>query len=524
MSTTAENSIFTLKNMVNSLTALIAARKLTSEDFLKAWAYDAAIDHRPQFQNRDNVPYGLSSLTEHSTVGHQVQAMLWQWNPTFGYRLPGVVSWIREKDEHRRALERFTEMNHAAFVREMLDHPFFGARMRFEVAQDPYFLGFLPEEERWQRLEAAVCEFGTAINWHWPAYTTSWSEERTRRLVRRLIQDPELAGGFLIGERAHIGWHAFWNLEEFLEVIREAASRAPYEATLNRQWIATCIGDRKTNQETFMMQEEEGDGRWCGWWMNPDSVHREFGPKGEAEAIEIIDASWWSAITGGRTKLSRPSQAIAKRIETLNLKPEKAPIQGRYVAEVLLNFPDCTFSREILDRLCKAFGDEKLGHVYRWMLCAEYRFNRALLYVLGEGDACERLTHGDEQVQGSWFEAAMRKYMEAKGWQFRTVELRRNDRYREDSDRGYDPQVKIADGRVTRVYALWRGQTQYSDFIRSRPPAKNQKPQEVMIPPGFNPGEPHHRNERGTFFFYRIGDKLLLADRWDHDYRKAFGL
>jgi hypothetical protein len=499
---------FLLSGLLRALPGLIARNELTAEKFLAVWRCDADMRHRPTWSPPEDVPYDLVAEVSHSSVGEKASALLAAWSPNYGIPQPAIVAWLLKSDENRGAFEAL-DMDRASFVHELLTHSFYGPRMRFEVAQYPYLLNFLPEEERWERLEAAVREYGTAIDWSWPAYTAhEWSPIRTQQLVRRLIESPELAGGFLAANEAHRGWLAFWNLEEFLAVLQTAALVAPYELLLNHEWITTCCGDRRANERSFMDPADIEQDPWYGWWMEPHKVHEHFAPLGQADVAKLIDQALPRAIARPREDLSGISQTFVGKLARLDPELGGPRVQSGRVADLLGYFPDCSFSRTILEQLF-SFEANELGTVYRSLFAdRRWRLSRVRYYVLGPHEQSIEDRQA-KRVRGSWFEIALRERMISRGWRFCSIESRRNKKYREDSDRAYDAQVRIVEGGVTSVYVLWRGSQSNGDYIASRPSLPGKSPQEVMVPPDFNPGEPVHSSDR--LRIYRVGERLRLA-------------
>ena len=416
-------------------------------------------------------------------------------------------------------------MNHTAFVREMLDHESFKQRMTYLVATDPYLLTFLPEEERWTRLEAAVREYGTSIDWFWPWHTMKWSLERTKQLVRTLIQDPELAGGFLSGARAESGWLIFWDLQEFLEVMKQAMALAPYDACLKRTWIATAIGDRLVNGDrvtaSFMNPIDIDDDPWYGWWCDPDHrAHREFGGKGDAQAVALIN----EAFTHPGTSLSRFSQLFFDRLGALT-HPYTYTDACR-LAELLLILPDGAYGQHILQCFVDACPLDKLGMTYRWLITIERLPSRTRLYTLTELMKGRYATDlnlkggGDTRVRKSWIEPAMWALMLAKGWRFKTLEFHRNKKFDEQSDRAFDAQITLCERGERMVFTFdWRGLQGTGDYHPRRPgPVQT----EVMVPPEFVAGLPVYQDRAKHFAIYRAPHTFLLARRWEHEYTRRF--
>ncbi len=531
-------NIFSVMDLISRLDKLIAQDQLTPEHIWEAWTHDAELPNRPHAISWDDAPHALQDEFSSHTAQAERLRPLRKWNPTYGIRPPYLMGWLMSNDysdqQLRQPAFKKLDMDHAALIRQMLDHPFYGVRMRFEAAQYPYLFSFLPEDERWERLEAAVREFSTAIDWRWPAYVAHhWAKDKAVELVRRLItEDAECAGGFLAGENAHQGWLAFWPLQDFLEIVELAAERAPYEACLNRQWIATAIGDRLKNARSFMdpgSVEDENPHHAYGWWMHEHNFHKEFGTKGWPEMVKLIN--WVLNKTTNikdSSTLSAASRFMVKQIATISTEAGK-PKTAQLVARLLLDLPECNFGHTVLSALVASCKTEELGQAYRWLLTVEQRFSLTrfhVLYRIGEwkeNAAYKKLgSTAEGAVRESWIEPAMRKLLVARGWQIQPVEYRRNEKYVENSERGWDAQLKMWDGGVTSVYSLSKRRTHYyGDSLPIKPPREGQIV-EMMIPPIFDPGTVRFRNGNDTFRIYDVGDRLMPASAWQYEYLTRF--
>ncbi|MFA6429998.1 MAG: hypothetical protein WCV84_05915 [Patescibacteria group bacterium] len=518
--------------LVQELEDLFAQKKLTAKDFLRAWAEDRDASSDEQYGGaieaaREQVPYAVRVELTGRNDGHIVQRLR-KWSPEFGVPCPAVLRWLCQAWGGEKWFESVEGLDREVFIRELMSHRVFGLRFRFELSRSPWFLKYLPEEERWVVLESVLREFGHCTGWGWPAFAAAWDPARAKALVHELIREPHLAAGFLAGAWAHSGWKVFKTLGELKDVLLKAAMLAPYEATHNRLWIATMLGDRIKNPASFMDAEETAD-----VWPNiEEEYQKELAPIGSALADTILAQacrSYEQAFLGETIQLSACSEHMVERIKGLPEKVERAS-QAAKVAQVLLDLPESEFSCALLSRVLDGLPTKELGYALRWMLVQSERWNRDRFLILrgkepaDNGMAYESTDYGEALVRQSWVFQAMRRGMEEWGWKFCTVEHRRNDRYPAEHRFAWDAQVKVESRLSVDVYTLQRGRTAYGDFIFDRTSPKTRSgedtlpPQEVMIPPGFHPGEPVF--QKGMLRIYRVGERLHLVEPVPHDQRK----
>ncbi|MEK7665789.1 MAG: hypothetical protein AAB337_02845, partial [Patescibacteria group bacterium] len=191
-----------------TLNNLATKGELTEAHLRAAWQQDREsrnihVDRIPQ----EWVPFGLLSSFEHSTVGYVVEDAMKKFNIRLRIRLPDVMAWIVS---HVELFEKVS-MDHAAFLREILADERFGERVLYQFAESPWAFGTLPEDERFDLLERSLRQFGHVLTWCGLAHCADqWSATRTRSVIHKVIENPEVAGGFLANTESHIGaWWAF---------------------------------------------------------------------------------------------------------------------------------------------------------------------------------------------------------------------------------------------------------------------------------------------------------------------------
>lgn len=482
----------------------------TAHEFWISWRDEQSKTADASYQVKlEHAPSEIQSDLAHFSKREAVAKQLREWNPSYGIKLPTVAKWIMNSEHPRnRRIFEAIDMDHDKLVQAMIDDPAFGRRMRFEIAQRPDLLNFLPEADRWQVLENAVCEFGTAIDWSWPDYGCFWSKEKTVQLVRKLIANPDLAGGFLNGEKAHVGWRMF-NLDEFLETIRETGNRAPYELNCNRHWIATYIG--------YKLEVKKDSELVVGYtWPNlPEENLEKLELIGKEQTLALLEQVFENLLTTDKSHLSQSSQILQEKAQrcldqtTLQLRNAKT------FAETLIDLPNCKVGRQMVEALVGQCAVENLGKMYRWLLSGDQRFNRVRLLVLGSDKANWYLP--EDFQRGSWFYTYFRQKMEEVGWNFHAILHYRNKNISDERHpRAYEGEIIVRYGEKPGHWKVYLRHRSDGELLQIRP-NPDMEPDIAMVSPGFDPGDPVFTD--GEFVVYSTKLTLELMKPWSAEYQ-----
>ena len=452
------------------LATLAKAGTLTEEDLRTAWnAYIADRNFSVDRISRELIPMGLNDLFYHTTVGGEVEKQLRDFNISLRLRLPPVIAWIKQNHEVFAALA----MDHNAFLKMALEHSIVGQRVLYEVAESPQLVMSLNKDEGLILLERALKTYGHLVSWSGMGYVSEhWPINQLQEMILRLVEEPEVAGGFLGNEWAHAGgWRLFKSATDFLAVVTKAASFAPFEAWKNRKWIATRLGEL-LNGDDFMATDSG--------WSNYDEIYtKKYEPVGAElfkQVASAIDIAYRRGIDDVEAPLSTCSRAIVGMIKAVPAEFTDAR-QATQMAAALIHLPDMGLGREILERLFTFMETKDAAPIYRLVLSVRQVFWRDLYRVLGHehGDHWE-FQMGEAMVRESWFLAEIKAWMKAKGWRGLAVEKRRNERFLEESDRGWDFEVscRLEDGRL-HIFKLsrrmtWREDSYHQDTIVLLPP------------------------------------------------------
>ncbi len=441
------------------LKKLAEAGALTPEHLQACWEQHLAerrnigVDRIP----REDVPMGLSDLFNHTTIGFVVEGAVRGFNVRFRLRLPPVIAWIKENPEAFAAMA----MDHGTFLKMALEHPVLGERIFYEVAESPQLIASLDKNEALAILEQALKTHGHLVSWSGMGYADQyWPVDRLQEMILRLVEEPEVAGGFLANEWAHAGgWRLFKTVEDFLAVVKKAASRAPFEAHQNRTWIATRLGELASGDD-FMATDS-------GWANYPEHYTKKYEPLGlelYKQVAAEIDAAYQWGVENAEEPLSICSRVIIDKIKARPAQLTDSR-EATEMAATLVHLPEGKVASELLQRLFALMETNGAARVYRFALGVQTVFWRDMYRIMGQ-DMGGHWEHrmAETMVRESWFFAEMKKSMKAKGWRGLVIEKRRNERFREDSDRGWDRQVscELEDGRL-HIFKLWRGLTSRED-------------------------------------------------------------
>ena len=95
-------------------------------------------------------------------------------------------------------------MDHNAFLKMALEHSIVGQRVLYEVAESPQLVMSLNKDEGLILLERALKTYGHLVSWSGMGYVSEhWPINRLQEMILRLVEEPEVAGGFLGNEWAH---------------------------------------------------------------------------------------------------------------------------------------------------------------------------------------------------------------------------------------------------------------------------------------------------------------------------------